>query len=132
MANQLDETLGIHSHALNLRAYRQQVLASNIANADTPGYQARDVDFSKALQAAVGGRMGTVTLATTSPQHIAGSRSSNQPELQYRSVVQPSIDDNTVDMDVERAQFVDNAVHYEASLTFINGPLKKMLSAIQG
>jgi flagellar basal-body rod protein FlgB len=132
MATELDNYLQFHAQALNLRAMRQQLLASNIANADTPGYQARDIDFGKSLQAALAGRAGGVSLARTADGHLGGAQSGQGAgSAQYRSVVQPSIDGNTVDMDVERAKFAENAIHYEANLTFINSQLKAMLAALQ-
>jgi flagellar basal-body rod protein FlgB len=135
MANPIDNALKFHAEALNLRAFRQELLAANIANADTPGYQARDIDFRKSLQDAIAGREPTVQLARTARGHIAPSAGSaadaGTPPL-YRTVVQASLDGNTVDMDVERAQFAENAIRYEANLTFINGQLKTLLAAIQG
>ena len=121
MIDRLDEMLNYHHQALNLRAHRQQVLASNIANADTPGYKARDFDFKAALAAA--------TEPGIAPPNGA---SSSLPDLLYRQVVQPSIDGNTVDMDVERAQFAENAVQYEAGITVLTHQIRMMLAAIQG
>ena len=133
MANALDTSLQFHVEALNLRALRQQVLASNIANADTPGYKARDIDFGKSLQAALDGRTQTVALAGSASGHIApAQQGAASAPLQYRKVVQPALDGNTVDMDVERAHFAENAIHYEANLMFINSQLKALLAAIQG
>jgi flagellar basal-body rod protein FlgB len=134
MANSLDATLQFHAEAMNLRALRQQVLASNIANADTPGYKARDIDFTKSLQNAVSGREPASELARTVKGHLASPQSAAAAAgpLLYRQVVQPSLDGNTVDMDVERAQFAENAVRYEANLMFLNSQLKSLLSAIQG
>ncbi len=120
MVNKLDELLLFHAEALNLRAQRQQVLASNIANADTPDYKARDFDFNTALRAAI-------NAASTNTSSKAPA-----PELLYRTVVQPSADGNTVDLDVERAQFAHNAARYEASLTFLNSKIKGLLDAIKG
>lgn len=133
MISKLDDALGFHQAALDLRAYRQQLLAGNIANADTPNFKARDIDFSSALQGALSTRSGNTGLMRTSPRHL-GSTNENPAGAQvlYRTVRQPSIDGNTVDMDVERTQFADNAIHYEASLTFISGQIKTMLAAIQG
>jgi flagellar basal-body rod protein FlgB len=134
MANSLDQTLQFHAEALSLRGLRQQVLASNIANADTPGYKARDIDFGKSLQDAVAGRVSAKALARTVNTHLASPQAaggSGSPLL-YRQVLQPSIDGNTVDMDVERAQFAENAVRYEANLMFLNSQLKSLLAAIQG
>ena len=134
MANPIDNALKFHAEALNLRAFRQELLAANIANADTPGYQARDIDFRKSLQDAIAGREPTVQLARTARGHIAPSAASaaGAGTPLYRTVVQASLDGNTVDMDVERAQFAENAIRYEANLTFINGQLKTLLAAIQG
>lgn len=133
MANELDNALQFHAEALNLRALRQQLLASNIANADTPGYKARDIDFAKALEDALTGRVPTAQLARTASGHQAPAQSGpTAANLLYRSVVQPSLDGNTVDMDVERAQFAENAIRYEANLMFINSQLKSLLAAIQG
>ena len=134
MANALDTALQFHVEALNLRALRQQVLASNIANADTPGYKARDIDFKKSLEDALAGRVvQAAPLARTVAGHIASAREGGATgQLPYRTAVQPALDGNTVDMDVERAHFAQNAIHYEANLMFINSQLKAMLAAIQG
>jgi flagellar basal-body rod protein FlgB len=138
MANAIDAALKFHTDALNVRAYRQQLLAANIANADTPGYKARDIDFRRTMQdklagSAAAGAAG-VALVRTSAAHLAprdGAAAAPGPVL-YRNPVQPSLDGNTVDMDVERAQFAQNAIHYEANLMMINSQLKALLSAIQG
>jgi flagellar basal-body rod protein FlgB len=133
MANDLDNLLQFHAQALNLRATRQQLLASNIANADTPGYKARDIDFSKTLQDVLAGRVQPAQVARTAAAHLAPTeQNAAGAAVQYRTVLQPSIDGNTVDMDVERAQFAENAIHYEANLMFINSQLKSLLAAIQG
>ena len=137
------ESLDYHGQALLLRAERQKAIASNIANADTPGYAARDFDFAKALRAATGTGSGTpsagaIGTVATHAGHFpgatagAGAGRTDSTGLQYRSPDQPSLDANTVDLDRERAQFADNAVRYEASLRFINGSVRTMLSAIRG
>lgn len=139
MIGKLDEALRFHQTALSLRAERQQVLASNIANADTPNYKARDIDFNSAFKAAME-RTGqpAVTapqLVKTSPAHLsgtsAGATASGAPLL-YRNAVQGNVDGNTVDMDAERNQFTDNALRYEAGVTFVSGQLKNLITAIQG
>ena len=138
MIGKLDDYLRFQQTALSLRSQRQELLASNIANADTPNYKARDIDFASALQdslsrnAAPGG-----VLATTDPAHFpqgtaTGDTLPDGTPIQYRGVVQGSADNNTVDMDVERNQFTDNAVRYEASLTLINQQVRAMLAAVQG
>ncbi|AWI73974.1 MAG: flagellar basal body rod protein FlgB [Azoarcus sp.] len=133
MRTQLDRQMQIHQSALNLQAQRQQLLASNIANADTPNYKARDIDFREALKGAVGERMGPLALSATRPGHLQGSGGNPLDGLaKYRTELQSSVDGNTVNMDVERAAFAENAIHYEASITFINGLLSGMQRAITG
>lgn len=118
--------------ALDVRARRQEVIASNIANADTPNYKATDVDFKRALDAAVSGRnLGGAGMARTDPRHIATAPSSPfATATGYRTEKQASIDGNTVDMDVERASFAENAMQYEATLTFINYQFRMMQQAV--
>ncbi len=123
-----------HQVALNLRAAKQELIASNIANADTPNYKARDIDFASALKSAMEGSSEVLPLATTSTSHLGGATGGGvmgAPVL-YRTPLQPSADGNTVDMDVERAQFADNALRYEASLRFISDAGKDVLTALQG
>ena len=149
MIGKLDQALRFNETALSLRAQRQQLLASNIANADTPNYKARDIDFTKALKGAMAkpdslaSQAASVTsgaLTKTSAAHLSGTTSSNAAAktgpngepLLYRNIKQGNIDGNTVDMDVERNQFADNAIRYEAGLTFISSQIKGLLSAIQG
>ena len=129
--SQLDAALSFHQTALELRSQRQSVLASNIANADTPNYKARDMNFGAALSGALQGR-GPLALATTSSRHFAMSTAAMPPSLQYRPETQSSVDGNTVDMDTERSAMAENTFQYEASLTFINGLLKSMQSAVSG
>lgn len=149
----LTRTLDLHGQALMLRAERQRVIASNIANADTPGYVARDINFRQALSdaAQLGGSelpsglprpalasAGLAGLAggATSPAHIAlqglGDAQISSGAMAYAVQTQPALDNNSVDMDRERANFVDNAVRYESTLRFISGQAKTILSAIQG
>lgn len=133
MLSKLDRALFFQEQALNLRAARQQVLAGNIANADTPHYKARDFDFTAALGRAVTTRgMAAVALTTTSPRHLPGKADSSAMHTLYRQPAQASADGNTVEMDVERAQFAENAVYYEAGLTFLSGQLRTLTSALQG
>ena len=133
VVSKLDNALSFQTRALGLRAYRQEVLASNIANSDTPNYKARDFDFTSALKEAIAGRGdGALNLATTDTRHLPGAAEAAPARLMYRSTVQPSVDGNTVDMDVERGQFSENAMQYQAGLTFITGKIKTLLSAIQG
>ena len=140
MVGKLDDFLRFNETALSLRSQRQTVLASNIANADTPNYKARDIDFANALNGALdraSAAANSGSLRTTAGKHFPGppQDGTTMPDgtpLLYRGVVQGSVDGNTVDMDVERNQFADNAVRYEAGITMINAQIKGMLAAIQG
>ena len=133
MVSKLDNALAFQANALGLRAYRQQILAENIANADTPNYKARDFNFKAALDSAMAGRSeGGLALATTARGHVPGAADKGRANLMYRTPVQSSADGNTVEMDVERAEFAENAVRYEAGLTFLSGRIRTLLSAIQG
>ena len=143
MAGKLDDYLSFNQTALNVRSQRQQLLASNIANADTPNYKARDIDFAstlknkmKATQSSEAAQVPGVSLAQTSPMHMAGrpmqpTVAPNTDSALYRKVDQASLDGNTVDMDTERQQFADNGLHYEATVTAVNGQLKNLMSVIQ-
>ena len=132
MGISFDSVLGVHEKALHLRAMRSEVLASNIANADTPNYKARDLDFRQALSGALGAKGDALALKTTSQRHIAGAASNPlEAALKFRTEEQGAVDGNTVNMDVERSAFAENSVHYQASLTFINGMLTTMQRAIQ-
>lgn len=132
MLDRLTNSLNFQTQALVLRSERQRLIASNIANADTPGYVARDMDFASALKQATG-ELPAQGLSATQAGHLspaAGARS--EAGLKYATPSQTNLDRNTVDMDRERAAFADNAVHYEATLRFINGSVRTMLSAITG
>lgn len=133
MISKLDNLLHFNQKALGLRAVRQELLSGNIANADTPGFKAQDFNFSRAMQNALSPRQMRSSLTTTAPRHIESSdfRSITSVPAQYRVPQQPSIDGNTVDMDTERVQFVDNSIRYDAGLTFINGQIRSLLSAIR-
>ncbi|MDW5375302.1 flagellar basal body rod protein FlgB [Halomonas sp. HP20-15] len=135
MIDMLDGALRFHQEALNLRAERQKVLASNIANADTPNYKARDFDFSAELSRAMQqGRPaeGGLSLARTSERHIqAQAPASAGRDLLYRIPDQPSLDGNTVDMNRERAQFADNSIRYQAGLTILSRKIQGLKTAMQ-
>jgi flagellar basal-body rod protein FlgB len=146
----LDSYLGVHQDALKLYGERTAVLANNIANADTPNYKARDIDFRSVLGAqsasgtggapATGGATGTrsLTLATTSSAHVGStSNTSTSPTttasgLKYRVPLAPSLDGNTVDVQLEQAAFADNSVRYQAALAFLADKFKGLLTAITG
>jgi flagellar basal-body rod protein FlgB len=133
MLAQMMNSLDFQGQALTLRSQRQQVLASNIANADTPGYVAREFNFTQKLLEATS--QDSASGSNSQPAHAAHMPMQMQglstQEL-YAMPSQLSADKNTVDMDRERASFSDNALHYEATLRFINGQVRTLLSAIQG
>lgn len=134
MIDKLDSFLRFQQEALNLRVRRQDVLAANIANADTPNFKARDIDFGSSLTQAVerGRQSRSMAMANTSPMHLTvEAHAAGGGELMYRTPNQSSIDGNTVEMDVERVNFADNALRYEVSLTMLGSKIKSMLSAIQ-
>jgi len=136
----LDTYLGVHAQALKLRSQRTEVLASNLANVDTPGYRARDIDFKSVLAAQSGeGSPGQVQMTATKPGHIGGAVGSSiekggtaTPELKYRTPLAPSLDGNTVDAQLEQAQFAENSVRYQATLTFLNSKFRSLMTAITG
>jgi len=137
MAINIDKALGIHTHTLELRAKRAELLANNIANQDTPGYKAKDINFQKVLQQASGMSaassqptlMPTKTSATHRSNFISGS---NMDSIMYRTSAQPSIDGNTVNADVEKAEYAKNSMRFQASFMFLNSKIKGLLSAIKG
>ena len=133
MLNRINDGIDFQGQALVLRSQRQRLIASNIANADTPGYVARDFDFARALRDATGALPAGQGVVTTQAGHRAAlGANPAQPELLYATPSQSNLDRNSVDMDRERAAFVDNAVKYEATLRFINGHVRTMLEAIKG
>ena len=138
MLNRLTDSLDFQGQALQLRSERQRLIASNIANADTPGYIARDMDFAKTLKAATGSLPAAGALATSHAGHLgtggaAGAGGAKVAgDLLYATPSQTNLDRNTVDMDRERASFADNAIKYEATLRFINSNVRTSLSAITG
>lgn len=126
-----DNLFGINSQALHLWQRRSEVLANNLANADTPGYLARDIDFRKAL-ASVGGNSGDVALQAPTPGQIGPTAMQAGASLEYQVPSQPSMDGNTVDEQVQQAEFAANSVHYQASLSFITAQIHMLRTAITG
>jgi flagellar basal-body rod protein FlgB len=119
----LDSYLGVHARALQLESRRTELLASNLANADTPGFKARDIDFKQVLAAASG--------AASAGGNAAGT-SALESATQYRVPMAPSLDGNTVDVQLEQAAFAENNVRYQATLTLLNGKLRSLMTAITG
>ncbi|MDR5866470.1 flagellar basal body rod protein FlgB [Halomonas koreensis] len=135
MIDQLEAAFNFHQQALGLRHERQKVLASNIANADTPGYKARDMDFGRELERAVKQGQaagGGLSLSRTAEGHLPGQGpASVGRDLLYRVPDQPSLDGNTVDMDRERTAFADNSVRYRTALTILNSRIQGLKKAMQ-
>ena len=133
MPSRIDQELNVSQTALGLRTYRQELLASNIANADTPNFKARDIDFKSSLSAALGaGAAGQLPLAQTAAGHQAGNGGNRYgATVQYRTDYQSSVDGNTVNMDVERGAFAENALHMEALLSFVREKFKDLNAAVQ-
>jgi flagellar basal-body rod protein FlgB len=118
MSLNIDAAFGIHAQALMLRSRRAEVLAANLANGETPNYKARDINFKAALETATGVSGGdSLSLATDDPRHIPiGASGGLGDQLLYRVPIQPSIDGNTVDAQVEKAEFSQNALQYMTGL----------------
>lgn len=137
MAITFDKALGIHEQALMLRAQRNEILATNIANADTPNFKARDIDFAAAMERArPGAGSQSVTLQATHSGHIGvDGQSQLSPlgaQLQYRTPHQPSLDGNTVEMHIEQSAYADNALRYQASLQFLGSKFSSLKNVITG
>jgi flagellar basal-body rod protein FlgB len=136
MALDIDKHLGTLPAALAVRGRRTELLATNLANADTPNYKARDLDFREALAAAT--RPGTtgrgLALATTQQGHLGGAAAANPADaaLKFRVPLAPALDGNTVDAQLEQAQFAENAVRYQATLTFLGARFRSLMTAITG
>ncbi len=131
MAISLDKALGIHPAALQVGERRIETIASNLANADTPHYKARDIDFRAALQNAQGGD-GTHLRATRAGHFGAAQGSGPDFEIAYRTPNQPSLDGNTVDSQLEQSAFAENAVRYQASLDFLDSRISGIRRALRG
>jgi len=129
MANLIDKAFGVHGTALQLRAERSQLLAANLANADTPGFKARDIDFRQAL---AGAQSAVAPLRVTQENHFADVGSNAAPQALYRVPLQPSLAGNTVDVATEQAAFGENANRYLASLNFLNGRIRGLMTALRG
>jgi flagellar basal-body rod protein FlgB len=129
MAISLDRLVGFHQKALSIRSDRMEVIAGNLANANTPGYKARDIDFNKAMKSAQYDQGG---MTKTHEKHFAG-KSQVQGEIEFRDVLQPDTGDgNTVDAQVERNNFLDNGMRYQAGIMLLNGKIKGMKKALSG
>ena len=131
MALNFEAALGIHDKALAIRGQRAEVLANNIANADTPGYQSRDMDFKALLMQAKSDQ--GVNLKRTNSRHFSTANAMETGAgLQYRTPMQPSVDGNTVDLQMEQAEYAENALAFQTSFTFLNRKFTGLMKAIKG
>lgn len=128
----IDRAFSIHDDAMMLRSQRSSILAANIANADTPNYKARDMDFQAMLQQIETEQGGNLSLATTDQRHISPGSSSLSSAIKFRNPLHPSLDGNTVDMHAEQARFSQNALQYQSSLTMLNSKIRGIQLAIRG
>lgn len=133
MAISIEKYFGVHQHALELRSQRANVLANNIANADTPGYQAKDLDFQEMLKVRMGETRGSTHLDVRDQGHMnTTSQGESITGLKFRNPSQPSIDGNTVDAQMEKTQFVQNTLEFQSAFQFLTGRVKSLMSAIRG
>ena len=131
MAFNLDNAFGVHAQAIALRSKRMEIIASNLANADTPGYKARDLDFREVMKQQSSG----LKTYRTNARHLANAGAdamTGGDNLKYRLPLQPSVDGNTVDPQFEQTTFADNAVRFQASLMFLDGRIRGLSEAITG
>jgi flagellar basal-body rod protein FlgB len=131
-----DKYLGAYDDSLMLRSRRSEILASNLANADTPGYKAKDIDFKSAMADAMGTRSefkkDALKMATTNAKHMRTGQSTFSADVMYRNPYQASLDGNTVDTSVEKTEFAKNSIYYNASLRFLTGKFQSLTKAMKG
>jgi flagellar basal-body rod protein FlgB len=137
MFGKLDQVFSFHENALRLRAERNQLLVSNIANADTPHYKARDMDFKKAMQDAMkesgaSSSESGLQMVQSNSAHMLAQTSAGVPHTFMRKPMQNNLDGNTVDVDIERNSVVQNAIQYEANVSFAQSEIKGLMAVLQG
>ncbi|MFN3578953.1 MAG: flagellar basal body rod protein FlgB [Pseudomonas sp.] len=133
MSINFDKALGIHEQALSFRGQRAAVLANNIANAETPNFKARDLDFAAVLAAQQTGQDSSFAAKQTHSGHMnAESLIDQVAGLRFRTPLQPAVDGNTVDSQVEQAEYADNAIRFQASFTFLNSKFSGLMTALRG
>jgi len=131
MAINMDKVFGIHENAMHLQSRRAQLLSQNLANSDTPGYKAKDIDFKAAMKSAANGAMQT-PLKATQTGHIQPKGFIAGAEQLYRQPMQPSLDGNTVESHVEMSEFSENSMRYLMTLRIMSGRINGMLTALRG
>ncbi len=132
MPTGFDSIFGIHEQALHVRTKRAELIANNIANADTPGYKARDINFRAVLSSQMRGEQ-VGHLKKTDARHVNHLMEPTAMQgLQYRTPMQPSIDGNSVDMNIEKTEYMQNELRFEATHNFLNGRIKSIIGALKG
>ncbi len=128
------DPMQFQAQALKMRSFRQQVIASNLANADTPGYRARDIAFDAELKAQMQGTQpaNQLPLAVSDSRHLGAAGAPSAPELLYRTSMQPSVDDNTVDPDIERAHYAENTIGFEMATALLSATVRSRQMALTG
>jgi flagellar basal-body rod protein FlgB len=133
MAISFQQATGFFETTLRLKASRAELLANNLANADTPNFKARDIDFKSALASELSGeKRQSFTLANTQAQHLPGQSVTSLDHLLFRTPIQPSVDGNTVEEQIEHSAYMKNALGFQASFTMLNGKFKGLMSAVRG
>ncbi len=133
MPGGFDSIFGIYEQAVNVRTKRAEIIANNIANSDTPGYKAKDIDFRSVLSGQMASQRVSGQMRLTDDQHVTQLIEPTAISgMKYRNPVQPAIDGNTVDMNVEKSRYAENALRFQASFTFLNGRIKGIMGAIRG
>jgi flagellar basal-body rod protein FlgB len=126
--NKIGSYLNFHAQALELRSRRNEILASNIANAATPNFKARDLDFNSEINR----HAGIGPLKTTNEQHFPTAVAATGNKMLFREPINPSLDGNTVELSVEQMEFSENVTRYQTTLTFLNNRITGLMSAIRG
>ncbi|HSX70066.1 MAG TPA: flagellar basal body rod protein FlgB [Pseudomonas sp.] len=132
MSISFSNALGIHEQALKFRTQRAEVLANNLVNADTPNFKARDLDFAAVLEAQSEKNKGGFTLEQTDARHIPAEGITEDASLMYRHPFHPSLDQNTVDAQIEQAKYAENTTQFQASFTLLNSKFKGLIGALRG
>lgn len=131
MDTSINNTLALHLRALHIASRRAELIASNLANADTPEYKARDIDFRAALNAATNGQ-GALPLTRTAADQLPGTAGGDTAQVEYRVPAAPALDGNTVDTEMEQSAYAQNALRYQAGLSFISSDIRTLREAIKG
>jgi flagellar basal-body rod protein FlgB len=128
------DPMKFQAQALKLRSFRQEIIAGNLANSDTPGYRARDIGFDAELRGQMQGSVvpGGLAMVVSDVRHLGATNGTQAPELLYRTAIQPSVDDNTVDPDIERAHYAENTIGFEMATALLSATVRSRQMALTG